>query len=97
MLFFCSAGVVSKRLIPKSTRGWRWFFRATLPMHPVVLGMAFGMLPGAPVSEGVEGTTARVVYYALAGLCATWSYDIARQWSKAKGYHLPSGDSIPPL
>jgi len=77
----------------KRTHGSRmgellWVGRKTLPLHPVVAGMALGFVPGMPVSPGVLTLAAKVLYFAGAGMASTWAFAILKGVAKEKGYDL---------
>ena len=61
----------------------RWF---PLPLHPLVLGVAVGCIPGIPVSPGVEAWAfGPELYYLGAGTLAVLARDIFREWQKYRG------------
>lgn len=71
--------------------GFFWWMRKTLPLHPVVLGALFGLIPGLPLSQGVEHTMATsAMYYAAAGLTSTWAFSVLRGLAKKRGIDLPT-------
>lgn len=74
------------------------FGRKTLPIHPVFLGVFLGVLiHGMPVSPGVEGTSARALYFAFAGVASTWLFSLIKSWAKKEGYEIQlPGESFPP-
>lgn len=66
-----------------------WWGRKTLPLHPVVLGAAFGLIPGLPASDGVPDTlAAHALYFAAAGLVSTWVFDALKGLAKQRGVEL---------
>lgn len=72
--------------------------RKTLPLHPVVCGILMGVAwKGLPVSPGVEGASARVLYFAFSGVAATWLFALIKAWAKKEGYDVAlPGESVKP-
>lgn len=71
--------------------GFFWWMRKTLPLHPVVAGALFGLIPGLPLSGGMESTMATaMMYYAAAGLVSTWAFAVLKGIAKRKGIVLPT-------
>lgn len=69
--------------------GFFWWARKTLALHPVVAGALFGLIPGLPVSPDVPDTmAAHALYFAGAGLAATWIFDLVKGVAKKKGVDL---------
>lgn len=67
---------------------WFWKLgRATLPLHPVVLGGIIGAVWTSP-EKHVSGPGA-VIYFAAAGALSTWLYDVMRSVAKRYGVRLP--------
>lgn len=77
-----------------------WYARATLPFHAMFAGgasalaatLAFGSVP---VSPGVEGTAAAMLYYAGAGAASSWLFGAFKYFLKQRGIDLPT-TSMPP-
>jgi hypothetical protein len=67
---------------PEKGRFWR-LFRQTLPWHPVFAGVFLGLFcPGiCPASVGT-GRIACALYFAGAGVLATYGHDVFRTWEK---------------
>src|SRR3990172_3249977 len=65
-----------------------WWGRKTLPMHPAIAGAALGLVPGISASPGVTGTTMVILYYAMAGVCSTWAFDVVRGVAKSRGIEI---------
>lgn len=78
--------VVSKELAAKSRAAW--VFRATMPLHPIVAGIGLGLIPGMPVSPGVDTAAARALYFAFAGVSSTWVYEALRHWARSRGIKI---------
>ncbi len=109
-LIFAMAGQVAKATFftkanvrkYKGSKPWLgetlWWGRKTLPMHPVGLGVAMGLVPGMPVGPGIETPAATVLYFAFAGLCSTWAFSVIKQLAKKKGIDLdlPTATTPPP-
>lgn len=93
MLAFASIGIAMKRLIPAHLKGWRRWFRATMPMHPVVAGALVGLIPGVPVGVPLDTIAGRCFYFMLAGVFSTWAYSVVKQLLAKKGIVL---ESTPP-
>jgi len=87
---FKSAVWTAKRADGQGTRaGFFWWMRKTLPVHPVVAGALFGLVPGLPVSPDVpETVAAHAVYYAGAGILSTWGFAIVKGVAKRKGIDI---------
>lgn len=62
----------------------KWW-RATMPLHPVIVGALLGALPGMPLPDTLEGTTQAILYYAGAGVASTWAYDVVNTIRRWKG------------
>ena len=73
-----------------------WWGRKTMPAHPVVVGLLLGAIPNMPVSPGIEGGAATVLYYAGAGVFSTWGFAILKGAMAKRGYDLkaPGHDSM---
>lgn len=76
------------------SRHFFWWGRKTLPLHPVIAGALFGLIPGLPVSPGVPDTMgSHALYYAGAGLLSTWVFNVIKGIAKKRGIDL----SIPTI
>jgi hypothetical protein len=64
----------SQRRLEKSALG-RWV-RTSLPLHPVVAGALLGLVPGLPVSVAETTVASRCLYFALAGVCSCYCFDV---------------------
>jgi hypothetical protein len=51
-----------------------WWFRATLPLHPVVAGLVVGALDVFPTSLGAAGRAGGALYYGVAGAASSYVY-----------------------
>lgn len=74
-----------KRALKKGKfQSFFWHMRKTLPLHPILAGVALGMFD----------KTNGIGYYALAGLLSVFLFDLIKRFT---GYtvELPS-DSLPP-
>ena len=90
-------GEVTKRVVApkgKSDAGWRWWFRVTMPVHPVLTGGVLGLVPGVPVSVDASSIAARCLYFAGAGVVSTWVYGGIKHFLEARGVKVAA--SIPP-
>lgn len=69
---------------------WKWG-RKTLAFHPVALGALVGYCWPGEVMEGYTGgEVTGMQYFAAAGICSTWGFDIL------KGIFKPLGVVIDP-
>jgi hypothetical protein len=97
---FKGAVWTAKRAEGKGAKaGFFWWMRKTLPLHPVAAGALFGLIPGLPLSNGMEPTMATaMMYYAAAGLVSTWAFAVLKGIAKRKGIELPTanGETTPP-
>lgn len=75
-----------------------WWGRKTMPLHPVIGGLALGLLPGMPLPEAIDTTTQSVLYYVGAGVSSTWIFSVVKQMAKKKGIDLtmPGQSVVPP-
>jgi len=61
----------------------QWF---PLPFHPIVAGALLGLVPGVPVSPGVEAwTLGPMLYFAGAGTVPIVGRDVYQEWKKYHG------------
>lgn len=73
-------GEVVKRLVlpkdnPAVLRGWRGVFRVTLPLHPALVGLLVGCIPGMPCPESFcTNLTSVALYYMGAGITSAWVF-----------------------
>jgi hypothetical protein len=65
-----------------------WWGRKTMPMHPILVGMLVGFVPGIPVGPGIESGSSRVLYFMAAGLLSTWGFDFLKSIAVKKGVKL---------
>ena len=98
---FWSIGNVMKRVISKTLAARSkvaWLFRATMPIHPVILGAALGALvPSLPASDGVATAGGKALYFAAAGVSCNWIFNWVRHWAAMKNIRINgSGPSLPP-
>lgn len=87
---FKGAVWTAKRAEGKGAKaGFFWWMRKTLPLHPVVACALIGLIPGLPLSQGMEYTVATaVLYYGAAGLMSTWAFNVVKGLAKKKGLDL---------
>lgn len=96
-VIFYAIGEVMKKTVTKEMakkKKWAWYFRRTLPLHPMLGGIVVGLIPGMPASAGVETIAGKCLYFALAGATCSWVVNTAKQWAKGKG--LPVGEEEKP-
>lgn len=51
-----------------------WWFRATMPAHPVVAGMVIGASGQLPVTVDALGEGGGILYYGFAGMVSSYVY-----------------------
>jgi hypothetical protein len=104
MIFMVVGQVMKTSVFPKE--GWKtrkpvwlfWWGRKTLALHPVFAGMVLGLFWRAP-EPGVLTIAASCGYFALAGTCSVWAYEILKAVARKEGVdiNLPGvDDSTPP-
>lgn len=97
-LILASVGKVMKEKVwtkEKAAKGgFFWWMRALLPLHApltgvviVLIGHLFG---GMPVSPGVEGLPAAMLYYAGAGWASSYIYSLGKHFLKSRGIKINS-------
>ena len=69
------------------------FMRRTMAMHPPLVGALLSFIPSMPVSPGVEGMGARLLYWVSVGIAAAFGFNVVRQWIKKK-YDLDIGTAV---
>jgi hypothetical protein len=100
-LILATVGQVAKRQLFSDAKvkryAWAAVGRATLPLHPVVIGGALGLL-GLPTSANVDTTLGRVLYFAFAGVASAWGYAVVHGLAKSRGIklELPGDSQYPP-
>jgi len=77
-------------------RAWQWG-RRTLALHPLVAGLVTGLIWHTPEAS-VSGWPASSAYFALAGCCSVFAYEVLKGVGKKHGYEitLPGTTSYPP-
>lgn len=78
-------GSIVKQLVTKKlaqTNRLAYWFRRTMPLHPVLAGAALGLSGVMPVCSSVPVA----IYYALAGAVSAWVYDGVRHYLEKKGF-----------
>lgn len=60
------------------------FMRRTLAVHAPIVGLAVGAIPGIPVSPGVEGIAAAMIYWGGIGMFASFSFHAVSAFVKNK-------------
>src|SRR5262245_39288845 len=74
-------GETIKRLVGAKAgdHGWKGVFYVTLPAHPVIIGMLFGLVPFLPTVEAFDKEgyelAGRLGTYTLAGVVCKVGYD----------------------
>lgn len=61
-------------------KGFWYWGRKTLPLHPVFLGVIIGLVWPGEIDgpRWVGGTLKGVGYFALAGACSVWGYEVVK-------------------
>lgn len=74
-----------------------WWMYRTLPLHPVLSGACVGVLWPNPV-DSVDSKIASAIYFALAGACSVFAYEVIKSFAKKQGIdlQLPGGNDEPP-
>jgi hypothetical protein len=99
-LIFGYAGVAAKKVFTPELAekaSWAWWFRATMPLHPVLAGIAIGLLDVMPTSLGASGRAGGALYFGAAGATSSWIYSAFGHFMEkraAKG--APKSLSVPP-
>ena len=92
VIVFMVVGEVMKRavLTPEhalKSRIVHWL-RRTMALHPVASGALLGLLPGVPVSPGIETLAGRMLYFGMAGAVSIWAYHVIDDWAEKRGIYL---------
>lgn len=67
---------------------WFWWWgRKTLALQPIVVGMILGILWRNP-EAGVDTLAECMGYFALAGSCSVWTYEILKGVAQKRGINL---------
>jgi hypothetical protein len=100
MLIFAMIGEVMKGIFTKKlaeSSPFARIFRATLPLHPVLAGIALGWSNMLPASGGVEGAGGKALYFGAAGVLSSWLFYAIKRYARKKGVEIPIGTpSMPP-
>lgn len=71
----------------------RWI-RIFLPVHAPITGALMAVIAhpfgGLPVSPGVDGLMAQMMYFAGAGLLSSYAYGIVKHYLKSRGIKINS-------
>lgn len=81
-----TAGQAAKSLAPapETNQFWKFFWR-TLPYHPAVAGILFGLSGVGPLPTFVtKAHGSGALYYGLAGVIACYAHDLWVTWVKYK-------------
>lgn len=75
--------------IPKNlktqARTYLLFLKKTFPAFPPLLGVLVGLIPHMPTASFIGDTAAaRSLYYAAAGVCSTWVFDVVKTLVKTR-------------
>lgn len=76
-------GTVMKKIITAahaSKSKLAWWFRATLPLHPVAAGIVIGAFDVLPTSLGATGRAGGALYFGVAGAASAWVYTAAQHF-----------------
>jgi len=72
-----------------------WWLRKTMPVQPAIAWF-IGYIPGIPASPGVDTSSAKCLYFLLAGIISTWAFAIIKGIAKRRGIELEFNQSEPP-
>lgn len=97
-LILASVGKVMKEKVwtkeKASKSGFFWWMRAFLPLHAPLTGVIVALIGhlfgGMPVSPGVEGLPATMLYYAGAGWASSYIYSLGKHFLKSRGIKINS-------
>lgn len=105
-LFVLVSGQIAKAALWTEERakpgapGSKWWAlgRSTLALHPALLGIGIGILPGMPASPAVVTVAAKCLYFAAIGACTAWAFRVAQKFIEWKwGVKIPNPtESEPP-
>jgi len=82
----------------KRSSQWIWWWgRKTLPLHPVVTGLALGFFWKMP-EPGVDTVVEQCGYFGMAGAVSVFAYEVVKGLLKKRGIDidLPGGTPVPP-
>jgi len=73
-----------------------WWGYKTLAIHPVMSGAVLGCIWREP-EEGMTKLPACIAYFALAGACSVFAFEMLRGFAKSKGVDLalPGESKVP--
>lgn len=78
---------------------WRLLGRKTRPLHALLAGILLGLIPGMPTSYPETTANGAIIYYATAGVCSSWGYDVVRflvrKFTGARDSRLPQPKETP--
>lgn len=97
MIIFASIGQVTKGIVTKklaTKKRWAWLFRKTMPLHPIIAGLAVGYSNVLPASMGADTAGAKALYFGLAGVASSYFYAVAKHFLSKKGIELKSPDEL---
>lgn len=76
----------------KALRPWfgelLWWGCKSLPLHPVLAGVALSFVPGIPAPEMLKTQAATTLYFAAAGLASTWAFAVVKGLAKKNDFDL---------
>jgi hypothetical protein len=72
--------------VPRAKWLW-WWARKTLPLHPVISGIALGFIWYLP-EAGVDSIVERCAYFGFAGALSVFLYEAAKGLLKKRGIDL---------
>ena len=68
-----------------------------MPMHPVLAGVAVGLLNQLPTSLGATGSMGGALYFGAAGATSSWVYNAFTHFMEKRGDKgAPKTLSVPP-
>jgi hypothetical protein len=74
-----------------------WWMYRTLPLHPMLSGALVGLAWPNPI-ETIDSRIASAIYFALAGACSVFAYEVIKSFAKKQGIdlHMPGENDEPP-
>lgn len=79
---FATAGQVMKQIFTKERAEeskFFWLMRATMPLHPVLAGIALGLSGVFPPEEGIQTRPHQALYFGAAGVLSSYAFDLVKR------------------
>lgn len=87
-LILGALGVSTKRMVTKELAlrsKVAWWFRATLPIHPVLAGIVIGLSNVLPASLGIDGSGGKAAYFGVSGVFSSWIWNAVQHYLEKRG------------